>query len=134
RDAIVLFKTDAHLPVLTKAGDDLADATTYKKYPDPSVTTITASTTVFYQVPNSVIIDAVQLQNPSPSSTQRVPQKLVSTLDAGATNVPDGAYSSESVIRKTAKTVGTRVILMDTNNSTNDFNYLDRALPGIFKN
>ncbi|PUZ20936.1 Protein of unknown function [Chitinophaga costaii] len=134
RDAIVIFKTTAHLPLLSKAGTDVGDASTYKKYPDPSVTTISNTTSVFYQVPNAAIIDAVQMQNPSPSSSQRVPRKLVSTLDAGAANVPDGAYSSESIIRKTAKTVGTRVILMDTNNATNDFDYLPKALPGIFKN
>lgn len=134
RDAIAIFKTSAYLPVLSKTATDPADATTYSKYPDPSVTTISNTTTVYYQLPVSTLIDAVQIQNPSPTSSQRVAKKLTGKLDAGATNVPDGQYSSESSIRKTAKTISGRIILMDTNNSTNDFDYLPRALPHAFKN
>ncbi|MFY0255510.1 DUF4876 domain-containing protein [Chitinophaga sp. 30R24] len=134
REAVAIFKTKAYLPELTKTGANPPDATTYKKFPDPTATTVTSATTVYYQIPSSEILDAVQIQNPSPTSSQRVAKKLTTTLDAGATNVPDGQYSSEASIRKTAKTVGGRIILMDTNNSTNDFDYLPRALPKAFKN
>jgi hypothetical protein len=134
RDAIAIFKTAARLPAMTKTGTEATDATTYSQYPDPSTTSISSTTTYYYQVPNSVIIDAVQIQNPSPTSSSRVARKLIGTLDAGVTNVPDGQYSSESSIRKTSKTVSGRRILMDTNNSTNDFDYLTNALPKAFKN
>ncbi|WP_127128050.1 DUF4876 domain-containing protein [Pseudoflavitalea rhizosphaerae] len=129
REAIVIFKTDKSLP-------EFGDAATPKGfgyYPDPTKQVIDASTTYFYQIPNNIIIDAVQLQHPSPTSSQRAPRKLVNSLDAGPTNVPDGAFSSQSLIRKTAKIVGGRRILMDTNNSANDFDFLEMATPKGFK-
>jgi hypothetical protein len=119
RDAFAIFKTSVDIP------------TAWKKYPDPSVAAIDADTDLHYQVPNSAIIDAVEIQHSTPSS--RVPKRLISTLDAGAYNVPGGQYSSQSAIRKTAKTVSGRKILMDTNNSTNDFDYFERATPKGFK-
>lgn len=122
RDAVAIFKTDADI------------ATAWTKYPASTETSVTSATTLYYQVPNSVIIDAMQIQNPSATSSQRVARKLVATLDAGVTNVPSGQYSSQSSIRKKAKTVSGRIVLMDTNNSTNDFDYLDKAEPGGFKN
>ncbi len=72
----------------------------------PTVLTITSSTTFYYQIPNNIIIDAVQIQHPILTGSQRSPRKLVNAQDAGPTNVPDGEYSSQSLIRKTAKTVG----------------------------
>ncbi len=126
RDAIAIFKTAESIPVY----GDVTTPAGYKKYPDPSITAITSTTAVYYQVPNSAIIDAVQIQNPS--ATTRVPRKLANALDAGATNVPDGQYTSESSIRKTARAISGRIILMDTNNSTNDFDYLPLAAPGGF--
>lgn len=119
RNAFAIFKTDIDIPA------------TWPRYPDPSVTAIDATTDLFYQVPNSVIIDAMETQHSSPAS--RVPKRLVTSLDAGAYNVPGGQYSSQSAIRKTAKVVSGRKILMDTNNSANDFDYLERADPKGFK-
>ncbi len=133
RDAIAIFKTTSRLPVLTKTGAEPEDVSTYPKFPSPDETSISSKTYLYYQIPNNIIIDAVQIQSSSPTSSQRVARKLIGTLDAGATNVPDGAYSSQSVIRKTAKKIGDRRILMDTNNSTNDFDYLPNALPKVFK-
>ncbi|NII28094.1 DUF4876 domain-containing protein [Pseudoflavitalea sp. X16] len=119
RDAFVIFKTAADIP---------AD---WKKYPNPTVTAIDANTDFHYQIPNTLIIDAMEVQHATPSS--RVAKRLVGTLDAGAYNVPAGQYSSQSAIRKTAKTVSGRKILMDTNNSTNDFDYFEKANPKGFK-
>ncbi|MGN6418213.1 MAG: DUF4876 domain-containing protein [Pseudobacter sp.] len=130
RDAYVLFKTDKSLPLF----GDGATAKGFGYYPDPTVTSVSGSTEFYYQIPNNIIIDAVQIQNPSPTATQRVARKLVNALDAGPTNVPDGQYTSESLIRKTAKTVAGRKILMDTNNSANDFDFFLIAQPGGFKN
>jgi hypothetical protein len=129
RDAIAIFKTTTSLPLLM-------DATTpkgYPQYPDPTATSISSSTSVYYQLPNSLIIDAVQIQSSSSTSTYRVARKLINSLDAGATNVPDGQYTSESSIRKTAKTISGRRILQDTNNSANDFDYFPMAQPKGFK-
>lgn len=119
RDAFAIFKTTVDIP------------TAWKRYPNPSVTAIDATTDLYYQIPNSVLIDAMEIQHATPSS--RVPKRLVGTLDAGAYNVPGGQYSSQSAIRKTAKTVSGRRVLMDTNNSGNDFDYFERADPKGFK-
>lgn len=119
RDAFAIFKTPADI---TKV---------WKQYPDPSVTAIISTTNLYYQIPNTVILDAMEVQHSTPAS--RVPKRLIASLDAGAYNVPGGQYSSQSAIRKTAKTVSGRKILMDTNNSNNDFDYLERATPKAFK-
>lgn len=119
RDGFAIFKTDIDIP------------STLKKYPDPTQTSVSQSTTTYYQIPMDLIIDAVEIQPNSP--TARVPKRIYSEFDAGFTFCPAGSYSSQSVIRKTAKIVGGRKVLMDTNNSTNDFDYLERALPKAFK-
>ena len=119
RDAFAIFKTDVDIP------------STYQKYPNPSVVGVTSSTTVHYQLPNELIIDAVEIQPNTPTS--RVPKKLQSKFDAGFTFCPAGSYSSQSVIRKTLRTIGGRVVLLDTNNSTNDFDFLEMAEPKAFK-
>lgn len=119
RDGYAIFKTNADIP------------TAWKKYPNPTITAIIAETDLHYQIPNTLVIDAMETQHATPAN--RVPKRLVGTLDAGAYNVPGGQYSSQSAIRKTAKTVSGRKILMDTNNSTNDFDYLDKASPKGFK-
>lgn len=121
REALIIFKTTAN--VLTE----------YKRLAAPN--SPTAADTVgkdrYLQIPNSVIIDAVQIQAPVPAN--RAPRRLVGSLDAGGYNVPAGQFSSQSMIRKTSSTVGTRKVLKDTNNSTEDFDFFDRANPGGFK-
>lgn len=119
RAAFAIFKTNADI------------ATTLPRYPNPSVIAIDATTDLHYQIPNSLIIDAMEVQHSNPAS--RVAKRLVGSLDAGAYNVPGGQYSSQSAIRKTAKVVSGRRILMDTNNSANDFDYLEKAAPKGFK-
>lgn len=119
RDAFAIFKTSEDV------------ATLWKKYPAPNVLAVTGSTTLYYQVPSALLIDAVEIQ-PNTSSA-RVPKKLLSQLDAGYTFCPAGAYSSQSVIRKVVRTIDGRKILMDTNNSTTDFDFLGKAEPRGFK-
>lgn len=119
RDGYIIFKTDKDIP------------STFQKYPDPAQLAITQNTTLYYQIPLSYAIDAVEIQPNAPTS--RVPKRLYSEYDAGFTFCPAGSYSSQSVIRKTSKIVSGRRILIDTNNSTNDFDYLEKAEPKAFK-
>ncbi|RZK26656.1 MAG: DUF4876 domain-containing protein [Flavobacterium sp.] len=112
RDAFAIFKTS-----------DVV--TSYGKYPSPDVVTITASTDLYYRVPSKHIIDAVETQ--PPVAANQFPKKLENILDASYTFVSKGQYNSQSLIRKTAKTVGSRRILQDTNNSNTDFSELERA-------
>lgn len=114
REAIVLFK-------LPKALKD------YSKFPTPNIKDITISTTFYPQIPTSILIDGVEIA--SSVETKRVPHRLPATVDAGFAFSTGGAYSSQSVIRKTSKTVNGRRILKDSNNSSNDFDYLTMADP-----
>lgn len=114
REAIVLFKTNQ-------------DPATFLKYPTPDVQTATVSTNYYPQIPTSIIIDGVEIAYTL--ETKRVPHRLPSSLDAGFTFTPGGPYSSQSVIRKTSKTVNGRRILKDSNNSAEDFDHLTMADP-----
>jgi len=114
RDGIVLFKT-------TK------NPKQYPLIPTPDVVTINTSTKYKVRIPKTdvTIFDAVEIQ--PTSADARIPKKFPDDLDAGFSFVPGGSYSSQSIIRKTSKTIAGRRVLMDTNNSSNDFDYLDRA-------
>jgi len=114
RDGLVLFKTTA-------------DPKTWPKFATPDVTQITINTKLYIQVPIQYVIDGVGLQHTVIAS--RMPKRLPDVLDAGETYIPAGSYSSQSVVRKTSKTIGTRIVLKDTNNSTSDFGYLPKSDP-----
>ncbi|MCX2494962.1 DUF4876 domain-containing protein [Pedobacter sp. PF22-3] len=101
------------------------------QYPYPTIAPPTSSSDKYYQIPIDLIIDGVEVQ-PS-SAASRVPKKLGATLDALYTYAPNGAYSSQSVIRKTESIVNGRRILKDTNNSAEDFDFLPLAAPKAFK-
>ena len=101
------------------------------RYAYPSIAAPSSTADKFYQIPNSFIIDAVETQQNTAAA--RVPKKLGPALDALYCYVPNGAYSSQSVIRKTERTVDGRRILKDTNNSAEDFDFLPLALPRGFK-
>lgn len=118
RDAFVIFKTNKAIE-------------SYPNVASPASSTITSSTTMYLQIPKSLVIDAVESAEAIPA--ERVVKKLQNDLDAGSAFVPGSSYSSQSIIRKTAKTVDGRKILMDTNNSSNDFTYFDIATPRGFK-
>ncbi|TCD07101.1 DUF4876 domain-containing protein [Pedobacter frigidisoli] len=120
RMGYVIFKNTGSTPI-----KDLP------KYPYPTIAAPSANADKFYQIPRSLIIDAVETQ--TNVATSRVPKKLVANLDALYTYVPNGIYSSQSVIRKTESTVNGRIILKDTNNSAEDFDYLTLANPRGFK-
>jgi len=107
------------------------DVKNLKQYAAPSITPPSSTAEKYYQIPVSYIIDAVETQPYSAAS--RVPKKLGASLDAGYTFVPAGAYSSQSVIRKTEATVNGRKVLKDTNNSLEDFDFLPLAAPRAFK-
>ncbi|MBW8682858.1 DUF4876 domain-containing protein [Chitinophaga rhizophila] len=120
RDAYIIFKVDASQNVRN-----------WPSYPLPTLAPPPSTADYYIQVPNQYIIDGVEVQ---PSAAEdRIPKKLNAAFDAGFTFVPKGSYSSQSVIRKTARTVNGRIILKDTNNSTEDFDYLDFANPRGFK-
>jgi hypothetical protein len=115
RNAWVIFQTSQN-------------AKDWAAYPDPSATA--GATTMYIQMPKSMVIDGVETQ---PGLVGQVPKKLDNNLDAGFTYLPKGPYTSQAVIRKVAKTVGTRKILQDTNNSSNDFENIDLSVPFGFK-
>lgn len=115
-EALVLFKTKR--PV-----------SSWKNFPTPDKTTITTGVDLYYQIPNTEIFDAVDIQ--PPLEANRIPKKFGATLDATFVFVSKGQYSSQSLIRKTGKTVNGRVILKDTHSSTNDFTELD--IPDVTK-
>ncbi|WP_343523116.1 DUF4876 domain-containing protein [Pedobacter sp.] len=120
RMGYVIFKNNGKTPI-----KDLP------KYPYPTIAPPSSSADKYYQIPRSFIIDAVETQ--TNVATSRVPKKLVASLDALYTYVPNGIYSSQSVIRKTEAIVNGRIILKDTNNSAEDFDYLPLANPRGFK-
>nr|WP_199001100.1 DUF4876 domain-containing protein [Flavobacterium sp. ASV13] len=91
-----------------------ADFASLKSYKNPK-----GETTLYLQVPNSVIIDGVDTTKDL--GTNYIPKKLATQIDGGTTYLPSGAFSSKSVIRKTKTTIAGRIILQDTNNSSNDF-------------
>ena len=102
RDAFIIFRaTDAEVKSYSKVQSPKGGNTDY-----------------YLQIPNSAILDGLDttgnLDNP-------VPKKLASSIDAGKTYLTEGAYTSKSVIRKTAKTINGRIVLKDSNNSTEDF-------------
>lgn len=100
-------------------------------YNYPTKTTLPAGAGKYCQIPVKYVLDAVEIQ--PIEADNRIPKKYNADLDAGFTYVPLGAYTSQSVIRKTDKIVNGRVVLKDTNNSTEDFTYFDVATPRGFK-
>ncbi|MFV0531258.1 MAG: DUF4876 domain-containing protein [Flavobacteriales bacterium] len=115
RDSFIIFRSD--------------DFATYTDYPNPSVTTEASNTKYFVQIPNTTIIDGVDLQHYNPSSQR--PKMLPSEIDTSSINC-DAAYNSQSIIRKTKTTINGRIILEDSNDSANDFVKLAMANPGGF--
>ena len=119
REAYAIFRTNVDIK------------TEWNQIAAPDQKEISSSTDLYFQIPVDVVLDAVAIMHPNPSS--RLAKKLPPMLDASFTFAPAGQYSSQSIIRKVAKTVDGRKILMDTNNSSNDFDYLEKAEPGAFK-
>ncbi|QDW19266.1 DUF4876 domain-containing protein [Flavobacterium sp. KBS0721] len=91
-----------------------AEFASLKKYKNPK-----GDKNLYLQIPSTIITDGVELTKDLGSGL--VPKKLPAQVDGGNTYLPSGSYSSKSVMRKTKTTIGGRIILQDTNNSTNDF-------------
>lgn len=109
RDSFIIFRTD--------------DFNALPDYSDPSVLTVSSNTRYFKQIPNSIIIDGVDLQHYNPNSQR--PKMLSASTDASSVAC-DASFNSQAVIRKTKELVdlpngGKRKVLTDTNNSANDF-------------
>ncbi|MEH0153353.1 DUF4876 domain-containing protein [Limibacter armeniacum] len=100
-------------------------------YPAPNTREVTSSSKLYIQIPKSYIIDGVETQR-SPDSI--LPPKLTTDVDATYTYAPNGGFSSQSVIRKTVSSLGEggRRVLQDTNNSAEDFTFLEMATPKGF--
>lgn len=120
RDSYVIFKVDGTQKVAQ-----------WPQYNEPTKAAPKPTAKKYYQIPLKYVIDGVEIQ-PNVADS-RFPKKLSPSIDAGFTIVPNGSYSSQSVIRKTLKTTNGRRILKDTNNSTEDFDFLDKAQPRGFK-
>ncbi|MDA3615758.1 DUF4876 domain-containing protein [Polluticaenibacter yanchengensis] len=130
----VLFSTANRDLVLDATGRDAyvifkeTNLNSYKYYQLPTLTSApTAASDLYIQVAKTKVIDAVEIQHSTASS--RVPKRMPTSLDAGPTNNTSGQYSSESIVRKTKRTVSGRRILQDTNNSANDFVTKTKADP-----
>lgn len=77
------------------------------------------------------IIDGIDMMyNAETSDFKRLPL----SVDAGFNFIEGDSYTSKSVRRKVSKEVNGRNILMDTNNSTNDFEVTDLPTPRGFGN
>ncbi len=114
RDSFVIFRAD--------------DFANFSKLASPKYTKVTSTTRLYVQIPNDVIIDAVETNKADASKLY--PRRLSTALDGGYQFTPNGSFSSQAIIRKVAKTFGGRKVLQDTNNSTNDFKVLDKPTPG----
>lgn len=96
-----------------------AEMSTYAKVPNPK----DLAGKLFMRIPKEVIMDGVD----TTSKALTAPKDLPDNIDAGLAYIKNAAgeayadYTSQAVIRKTKATVNGRVILQDTNNSSNDF-------------
>ncbi|OMQ12577.1 DUF4876 domain-containing protein [[Flexibacter] sp. ATCC 35103] len=90
------------------------DFASLKSYKNPK-----GDTALYLQVPNTALVDGVDTTKDL--GANYIPKKLATQIDGGTTYLPSGAFSSKSVIRKTKTTIAGRIILQDTNNSSNDF-------------
>lgn len=103
------------------------DVSSIPSFAQPTVRTISDNTTLYPQIPVSLLVDAVELS--SVIEKDKTPRRLQLNDDAGSTAVTGGPYSSQSVVRKTKQILNGRRILMDTNNSSKDFGVMNKANP-----
>lgn len=84
----------------------------------------------FIQLPTAWVTDAVEVLRYNPTAIDITEKRLYNHLDAGYTHITAvSGYSGQMVVRQVASTTATgRKILVDTNNSTNDFT-LSTSLP-----
>lgn len=107
RPAFIIFKA--------KPGE----IASFAKVPSPK----SLNGALFVRIPKEIIIDGVDTTD----KEQKAPKDLPVSIDAtrafikNAAGAPYADYSSYSIIRKTKQIIKGRVVLMDTNNSQNDF-------------
>lgn len=84
----------------------------------------------FIQLPTAWVTDAVEVLRYNPTAIDITEKRLYNHLDAGYTHITAvSGYSGQMVVRQVASSTATgRKILVDTNNSTNDFT-LSTSLP-----
>lgn len=93
---------------------------------DPAAGTPAEIYEIYAEINVDDIIDGIDMMlNAESGDFKRLP----TSVDAGF-NYIDGYFTGKSVKRKTEKTVDGRVILKDTNNSTNDLEVIDTPTPG----
>ena len=112
RDAFVIFEADTETVASWEALPS----------PETAAGDIDADTSTYLQIPVDAVIDGVETQRNDPAKAK--PKRLPDTIDAGEIANIQGAYSSESVIRKISKQTGDKTFYQDTNNSKNDFEVL----------
>ncbi len=93
-----------------------------------------SKTTLYIKIPTKYIIDAVEiLKYNSSTGVDLNSKRFYNYLDAGYT-CTTASYDGKIVVRKTSHTTEDgRKVLMDTNNSTNDFEVSDELKPREYK-
>lgn len=135
KDVETIFATGMRDMILSPQGKESyalfklgnRDVMNLPSFAQPTVRTIADNTTLYPQIPTSLLIDAVEVS--SVIDKDKTPRRLQLNDDAGSAAVAGGAFSSQSVVRKTKQILNGRRILMDTNNSSKDFGVLTKANP-----
>lgn len=84
----------------------------------------------FLCCPVSLVIDGVEALKYKTSGIDVKTKRLVDAIDAGYTNINAASgWNGEVIYRKTQSTTGSHRILVDTNNSSNDFSVSSKIKP-----
>lgn len=135
-DVETLFATGMRDLILNPQGKDSYllfksggqnDPNNFPKFAAPDDKVVTDKTVYYPQIPLKYALDAVEAG--AIIEKDKTPRRLPLAMDAGSVSVTGGPYSSQSVVRKTKQIVNGRRILMDTNNSSQDFGVLTKADP-----
>lgn len=107
------FNSNGSSVVITRQSPDFDNPVYDENFPN----------TPLFRIPAEEIIDGIDfLASESAISFKRLP----SSIDASFGFIAGGSSrSGKTAVRKTAKTVDGRDILMDTNNTANDFEFID---------
>lgn len=88
----------------------------------------------FVMAPVKYVIDGVEILKYKTTGVDVSTKRLYDFIDAGYININSvNGHNAEVVYRKIAKKAGDRVILSDTNNSSNDFVVSDEIKPREYK-
>ncbi|MCJ7932745.1 MAG: DUF4876 domain-containing protein [Chryseobacterium sp.] len=114
---LLLSPTSRPAFVIFKAADD--EVALFAKVPSPKSVT----GPLFARIPKKIIIDGVDTTDKELKAPKDLPVDIDATraFIKDETGAPYPDYSSYSIIRKIKEVVNNRAVLMDTNNSQNDF-------------